>query len=158
MHLTWVLSPLPSSFFYSRLRQGSLERVTESTDMNAVSSRSHAIFTLYVTHRRTVERPVVGGDTAPAAGDDDGANDANSEGNAPSGEDGADGVEAVGNADGDPSTNGDSAPTVTDVITTTAKFNFVDLAVRALLAVQRTACLPTPTPFVAHPMFYQTGL
>lgn len=33
-----------------RLRQGSLERVTKSTDMNAVSSRSHAVFTLNITH------------------------------------------------------------------------------------------------------------
>eukprot|EP00039_Didymoeca_costata_P026262 m.15432 g.15432 ORF g.15432 m.15432 type:complete len:1457 (-) comp5399_c0_seq1:118-4488(-) len=35
-----------------RLRIGSMERVTKSTDMNASSSRSHAIFTMFVTHRR----------------------------------------------------------------------------------------------------------
>lgn len=35
-----------------RLRRGSMERVTKSTDMNASSSRSHAVFTLYITHRR----------------------------------------------------------------------------------------------------------
>jgi WD40 repeat protein len=40
-----------------RLRRGSMERVTKSTDMNATSSRSHAIFTLYVTHQRVQEIP-----------------------------------------------------------------------------------------------------
>ena len=32
-----------------RLRRGSMQRVTERTDMNNVSSRSHAVFTIFVT-------------------------------------------------------------------------------------------------------------
>jgi kinesin family protein 4/21/27 len=44
--------------FDSHLRRGSLERVTASTDMNKQSSRSHAIFTIYVTHTRATRTEV----------------------------------------------------------------------------------------------------
>lgn len=45
----------------SHLRRGSLERVTASTDMNQQSSRSHAVFTMYITHTRTIKQEIVGG-------------------------------------------------------------------------------------------------
>ena len=38
------------------LRRGSLDRVTASTDMNERSSRSHAIFTIWITHRRHISQ------------------------------------------------------------------------------------------------------
>ena len=89
-----------------RLRIGSMERVTKSTDMNATSSRSHAIFTLYVTHQRVV--PDASGGAAVAA--------AAAEATAAAGAAGATtAAEATEGAAG-------------SLITTTAKFNFVDLA------------------------------
>ncbi len=59
--------------------------------MNTVSSRSHAIFTMHVTHRRVLQR---------IAGDH------------------------VGDAQALAAVN-------TDLVSTTAKYNFVDLAVRS---------------------------
>ncbi len=89
------------------MRRGSLARVTGATVMNAASSRSHAIVTIYVSHRREVRRSDAAGSStlsrtisssSAADGDDDG--DA-----------------------GD-----DDANAVVDIVTTTSKFNFVDLA------------------------------
>ena len=78
------------------LRRGSLERVTASTDMNQTSSRSHAIFTIYLTHTRTT--PLI---PAPQSSDT--------------------------------ASNPTPGDVPMDVVTTTAKFNFVDLAVRRAL-------------------------
>jgi hypothetical protein len=75
-----------------QLRRGSMRRVTKSTDMNATSSRSHAVFTLHISHKRA----------SPSV--DSSSNSAD-----------------AGPADG-------SAPDL--MLITTAKFNFVDLAVR----------------------------
>lgn len=49
----------PSSFRSSTslLHRGSLARATAGTMMNARSSRSHAIFTMYITHRRAMSVP-----------------------------------------------------------------------------------------------------
>ena len=42
----------------SCLRNGALSRTTASTDMNSQSSRSHAIFTLYVRQQRVTDSEV----------------------------------------------------------------------------------------------------
>lgn len=44
------------------LKKGSLSRTTASTNMNSQSSRSHAIFTLYIKQQRIVELGEVNGD------------------------------------------------------------------------------------------------
>lgn len=74
-----------------QLRRGSMRRVTKSTDMNATSSRSHAVFTLHISHKRA------------AKSDPSFANEAG------------------------PATDANGAE---QMIITTSKFNFVDLAVR----------------------------
>lgn len=89
------------------LRRGSLERVTERTAMNATSSRSHAVFTIFVTHRRVLQRDAFDPPT-PATPDELGNNDHSEP------------VQGAETAEG--------AEPMEDIITTTAKFNFVDLA------------------------------
>ena len=106
------------------LRRGSLARVTGKTAMNSASSRSHAIVTMYVTHRRELRRPEVG----DAGGDAGDAGDAD----AP---EGAAAAAAADDPEGAPSAPAratssadDDAAAPVDIITTTSKFNFVDLA------------------------------
>lgn len=106
------------------LRRGSLARVTASTDMNEQSSRSHAVFTLWVTHRRTVVVEGAGAVKAPSA--DSQPKEAAEE----DGEEGGNASEGEGSARGSPDSGAPSPEPakVTDIVTTTAKFNFVDLA------------------------------
>ena len=90
---------------------GSMERVTKSTDMNATSSRSHAIFTLYVTHQRVVPDGTSSGGPAAAGAI----------------------ATAAADVEGDGAAHGSTSPEAAEgaagsLITTTAKFNFVDLA------------------------------
>jgi len=54
VHITNIrkISVLTVQDLMERLRRGSMRRVTKSTEMNATSSRSHAVFTLHITHKR----------------------------------------------------------------------------------------------------------
>lgn len=92
------------------LRRGSLGRVTASTDMNARSSRSHAVFTLWVKHRRVASYASTSS-----------TNDMDTE------------ADAADSADEPTTPTTQPAPSGADIVMTTAKFNFVDLAVLALL-------------------------
>jgi len=109
------------------LRRGSLARVTESTNMNEQSSRSHAVFTLWVTHRRTVA--VASATAPPSPKPSNEARGQDVEGAAEHDSAGGDGAEGAGGAEDSKGASPEPAATpVTDVVTTTAKFNFVDLA------------------------------
>eukprot|EP00049_Salpingoeca_infusionum_P014126 m.263558 g.263558 ORF g.263558 m.263558 type:complete len:1877 (-) comp15603_c0_seq3:2251-7881(-) len=89
------------------LQRGTMERVTATNGINMHSSRSHAIFTMWVTHRREVTCDM------PAEGDE--------------GTQGPSSGEDVGADSSQPAQSKTKAVAV-DIVSTTAKFNFVDLA------------------------------
>eukprot|EP00056_Hartaetosiga_gracilis_P010713 m.159594 g.159594 ORF g.159594 m.159594 type:complete len:2077 (-) comp13373_c1_seq2:127-6357(-) len=103
------------------LRRGSLDRVTASTDMNARSSRSHAIFTIWVTHRRVVKRTVPSMDENAMENHAESANNKDDDKESPTGS-----PETTTTTASSTTTNNEE--TVEEVVITTSKFNFVDLA------------------------------
>ena len=86
--------------------------------MNKQSSRSHAIFTVWVTHRRVAQRVDFSAQFAQQQSS-----------SAPVTPSADTGTISLVNSEGSESQQQLVQPVVSDIITTTAKFNFVDLAV-----------------------------
>lgn len=119
------------------LRRGSLARFTAGTEMNARSSRSHAIFTMWITHRRAMQVA------------DDAVRQAR--------------VEICFAAEQPYSVfvaqvNQSAGESHVDIVTTTAKFNFVDLAVRSPCGAYFFYTLSLAYTIIVLPIYISTGL
>ena len=98
------------------LEEGSMRRATGSTNMNSASSRSHAIFSIFLTQRRLVRGSSLASAATPGATAADGSS--SSEGGA-----------SAASAPNPPPAPADSAPAAEPQWETIeSKFRFVDLA------------------------------